>query len=187
MCRHTELVGDYCNFGLICRDQTEKRGFIMKKRFMLTAAGAAATGFAGSASAELVDMFHGLDRWAGEHSWQVYSSGGSMVANASGTTYYGLVSGTFGYSTFPSTSSHYANVWGQLDLASGTYNVQMQDSYGDGWTWNSYQGGLSIGSGSGTVVSSSASFDFTVSGGIPAPGALALLGLAGVAGTRRRK
>ena len=161
----------------------------MNKRFMLTASGVAATGIAGSASAELVDMFHGMDRWAGEHSWQVYSSGGSMVANASGTSFYGLVSGTFGYSTFPSTSSHYANVWGQLDLAAGDYNVQMQDSYGDGWVWNSYTGGLSIGSGSGTVASgsSSGSFDFTVSGGIPAPGALALLGLAGVAGTRRRK
>ena len=32
----------------------------------------------------------------------------------------------------------------------------------------------------------SASFSFTVAG-VPAPGALALLGLAGVAGTRRRK
>ena len=52
----------------------------MKKRFMLTAAGAAATGIAGSASAELVDMMHGLGRWAGEHSWQVTSSGGSTVA-----------------------------------------------------------------------------------------------------------
>ena len=156
----------------------------MNKRFMLTAAGMAATGIAGSASAVLVDMAHGLDRWAGEHSWQVYSSGGSMVANASATTYYGLVSGTFGYSTFPDTSSHYANVWGQLDLAAGDYNVQMQDSYGDGWSWNSYTGGLAIGSGSGTVVSSSASFNFTV---VPAPSALALLGLAGLAGTRRRK
>ena len=156
----------------------------MNKRFMLTAAGAAATGFAGSASAELVDMFHGLDRWAGEHSWQVYSSGSSVVAYASGTSYFGIVSGTFGFSTFPSTSSHYADVWGQLDLAAGDYNVQMQDSYGDGWTWNSYVGGLAIGSGSGVVTGSSASFNFTV---VPAPSALALLGLAGLAGSRRRK
>ena len=35
----------------------------MKERFMLTAAGAAATGFAGAANAELVDMVNGLDRW----------------------------------------------------------------------------------------------------------------------------
>jgi len=68
-----------------------------------------------------------------------------------------------------------------MDFASGTYNIQMQDS------WGSYTGYLMIGSGPGTVSASSGSFDFTVSGAIPAPGALALLGLAGIAGTRRRK
>ena len=157
----------------------------MNNRFMLTAAGAAATCVAGTASATLVDFFHGADRWAGEHSFQVFSSGGAQVAGMSGMSYSGVVSGTFGYST-NSASSHWGNVWGQYDLASGTYNVQMQDSYGDGWSWGSYTGGLAIGSGSGTVSGSSASFSFTVAG-IPAPGALALLGLAGVAGTRRRK
>jgi MYXO-CTERM domain-containing protein len=172
---------------LICRDQTEKRieDFIMNKRFMLTAAGAAATGIAGSASAVIVDMAHGLDRWAGEHAFQVFSSGGSQVAGMSGLTYSGLVSGTFGYMT-NTASSIWGDVWGQYDLASGTYNVQMQDSYGDGWSWGSYTGGLAIGSGSGTVTGSSASFSFTVAG-VPAPGALALLGLAGLAGSRRRK
>ena len=74
-----------------------------------------------------------------------------------------------------------------MDLASGTYTVNMQDSWGDGWAWGSYQGYLIIGSGSGTVSGSSGSFSFTVGGGVPAPGALALLGLAGVAGARRRK
>mgnify|MGYP001987868047 CR=1 FL=1 len=173
---------------LICRDQIEKRieDFIMNKRFMLTAAGAAATGIAGAASGALVEFMHGLDRWNGEHSFQVYSSGGSQVAGMAGLNYSGIASGTFGYSTFSSATSHFANVWGQYDLAAGTYNVQMQDSYGDGWSWGSYQGGLAIGSGSGTVTGSSASFSFTV-GVIPAPGALALLGLAGFAGTRRRK
>jgi MYXO-CTERM domain-containing protein len=172
---------------LICRDQTEKRieDIIMNNRFMLTAAGAAATCVAGTASATLVDFMHGMDRWGGEHSFQVFSSLGAQVAGLSGS-YSGVVSGTFGYSTFSATTSHYANVWGQYDLASGTYNVQMQDSYGDGWSWGSYTGGLAIGSGSGTVTGSSASFSFTVAG-VPAPGALALLGLAGLAGSRRRK
>ena len=156
----------------------------MNKRFMLTAAGAAATGIAGAASGALVDFMHGMDRWGGEHSFQVISSNGTQVAGLAGGSYSGVVSGTFGYSTFSATSSHYADVWGSYDLASGTYNVQMQDSYGDGWSWNSYQGGLAIGSGSGTVTGSSASFSFSV---VPAPGALALLGLAGLAGTRRRK
>ncbi|MBL6998159.1 MAG: PEP-CTERM sorting domain-containing protein [Phycisphaerales bacterium] len=158
----------------------------MNKRFMLTAAGAAATGIAGSASAVLVDMENGLDRWAGEHSWQVYSSNGSMVAQMAGGSYSGLVSGTFSFVSNSVDSSHVGTVTGQLDLASGTYNVQMQDSWGDGWSWNSYTGYLIIGSGSGTVSASSGSFSFTVAG-VPAPGALALLGLAGLAGSRRRK
>ena len=156
----------------------------MKKRFMLTAAGAAATGIAGAANAELVSMENGLDRWLGEHSWQVINSGGSVVASMDGGSYNGVLS--FSYVT-NSATSFFGTVTGNLDLASGTYNVQMQDSWGDGWSWGSYSGYLIIGSGSGTVTASSASFDFTVGGAIPAPGALALLGLAGVAGARRRK
>jgi len=155
----------------------------MKKRFMLTAAGAVATGFAGSANAELVAMENGLDKYFGEHSWQVISSGGSVVASMAGGSYNGLVDGTFNYVT-NSATSHFGTAYGFMDLAAGTYNVQMQDSWGDGWAWNSYVGYLMIGSGSGTVSASSGSFSFTV---VPAPGALALLGLAGIAGTRRRK
>ena len=158
----------------------------MNKRFMLTAAGAAATGIAGSASAVLVDMENGLDRWAGEHSWQVVSSGGSTVASMAGGSYAGIVSGTFSVVSNTVDTSHFATVYGQMDLASGTYNVQMQDSWGDGWSWDTYTGYLAIGSGSGTVSAGSGSFSFTVVG-VPAPGALALLGLAGVAGSRRRK
>tara|TARA_B100000579_G_C22526167_1_gene708530 strand:- start:211 stop:687 length:477 start_codon:yes stop_codon:yes gene_type:complete len=158
----------------------------MKQRFMLTAAGAAATGFAGAAAnAELVDMVHGMDRWAGEHAWQVISSGGSTVASmfvSGGQLYYSGVNSLSLVAN--SASSAFGTVYGTLDLAAGTYNVQMQDTYGDGWAWDSYAGFLSIGSGSGTVSSASASFNFTV---VPAPGALALLGLAGLAGTRRRK
>ena len=158
----------------------------MNKRFMLTAAGAAATGIAGSASAVLVDMENGLDRWAGEHSWQVVSSGSTVVASMAAGTYYGIVDGTFSVVSNTVDTSHFATVYGQMDLASGTYNVQMQDSWGDGWSWGSYTGYLIIGSGSGTVSASSGSFSFTVAG-VPAPGALALLGLAGLAGSRRRK
>jgi len=158
----------------------------MNKRFMLTAAGAAATGIAGAANAELVNMENGLDRWFGEHSWQVISSGGSVVASMAGGSYGGLVEGTFSYVTNTATSV-FGTIYGQLDLAAGDYTVAMQDSWGDGWSWGSYVGYLIIGSGSGTVTASSGSFTFTVGGAIPAPGALALLGLAGIAGTRRRK
>jgi len=168
----------------------------MNNRFLLTVAGAAATGFIGTASAELVDFSHGMDYWAVEHSWQVFNSNGSSVAGMSG----GSASLNFGSSvslnywgnsmsyTFSmgSTDDIYGTVTGSFNLASGTYNVQMQDASGNGWLWGSYQGFLAIGSGSGTVLGSSGSFSFTV-GGVPAPGALALLGLAGVAGSRRRK
>ena len=156
----------------------------MNKRFMLTAAGAAATGFAGAAHAEVVNMENGLDRWLGEHSWQVVSSGGSTVASMAGGSYNGV--DNFSYVTNTATSI-FGTAYGTMDLASGTYTVNMQDSWGDGWAWGSYAGYLIIGSGSGGVSVSSGSFSFTVGGGVPAPGALALLGLAGVAGARRRK
>ena len=102
-----------------------------------------------------------------------------------GGSYAGLVSGTFSYVT-STASSVFGTAYGQMDLAAGDYNVQMQDSWGDGWAWGAYTGYLIIGSGSGTVSVSSGSFNFTV-GVIPGPGALALLGLAGIAGARRRK
>ena len=158
----------------------------MNKRFMLTAAGAAATGIAGSASAVLVNFTHDLDRWAGEHSWQV-SNGTSVVASMyiqSNMLMYNVASITAS-TMYTNTSSHFATIHGNIDLvASTTYVVTMQDSYGDGWAWGSFVGGLTIGSASGTVSGSSASFSFHAA---PAPGALALLGLAGIAGTRRRK
>ena len=160
----------------------------MNKRFMLTTAGAAATGIAGSASAALVDFTHDLDRWAGEHSWQVISSGGATVASmyVSGSLFYAGVSSLSFVSN--TASSIFGTITGNLDLAAGTYNVQMQDSWGDGWAWGSFTGSLAIGSGSASLPSgnSAASFDFTVGGAIPAPGALALLGLAGLTARRRK-
>ena len=159
----------------------------MNKRFMLTAAGAAATGIAGSASAVLVNFTHELDRWAGEHSWQVHvnSVNGSIVASMYVTSQLMYNVASITATTQYTASSHYLTVHGNIDLvASTTYVVTMQDSYGDGWAWGSFVGGLTIGSASGTVSGSSASFSFHAA---PAPGALALLGLAGIAGTRRRK
>lgn len=162
----------------------------MSKRFMITAAGAAATGIAGlgsSAFAEIVNFTHGLDRWAGEHSWQMYSSGGTAVASMSATSYLNYY-GSLNSLAFASGSgsAHYGDVTFNMDLAAGDYTIMMQDAYGDGWSWNSYQGGIWVSgaaSGYGTVTGSSASMTFTV---IPAPSALALLGLAGLAARRRK-
>ena len=157
-------------------------------RFALTTAGLATVTLAGTATGASVNFTHDLDRWAGEHSWQVHSSGGATIASQyiSGSVIYApasIVSIT-AFTSYPSTSSHWGTVHGTIDLAAGTYYVAMQDAYGDGWAWGSFVGGLSIGSGSGTVSASSASFSFTV---VPAPGAMALLGLAGLAARRRRR
>jgi len=157
-------------------------------RFALSTAGLATVTLAGTATGASVNFTHDLDRWAGEHSWQVHSSGGATIASQyiSGSVIYApasIVSIT-AFTSYPSTSSHWGTVHGTIELAAGTYHVAMQDSYGDGWAWGSFVGGLSIGSGSGTVSGSSASFSFTV---VPAPGAMALLGLAGLAARRRRR
>ena len=158
---------------------------------MLTAAGAAATGIAGAASATLVNVTDQIDRWAGEHYWQMTSSGGTVVASAFQLTYYG----SFAYFSYVTNTS--SDIWGSvflgIDLAAGDYTVTMQDSYGDGWAWGSFVGGVYVSSSGGMSAGaslpsgSSTSFSFTVAGVIPAPGALALLGLAGLAGSRRRK
>ncbi len=158
-------------------------------RFALSTAGLATVALAGTATGATVNWSHGLDRWAGEHSWEVHSSGpsgatvASMYISGSTITYGGAASVTAATS-YPATSSHFADFAGTMNLAAGTYHVAMHDSYGDGWAWGSYVGGLSIGSGSATCSGSYASFSFTV---VPAPGAMALLGLAGLAARRRRR
>ena len=82
----------------------------------------------------------------------------------------------------------------QMDLAAGTYTIAMQDSWGDGWVWNSATGSDAFNVAGnlandetsvtfGMVGTSSVTATFTV---VPAPGALALLGLAGLASRRKR-
>ena len=157
-------------------------------RFALSTAGLATVALAGTATGATVNWSHGMDRWAGEHSWEVHSSGtGATVASMAvvgGYITYGGAASVTASTSYPSTSSHFADFAGTMNLAAGTYHVAMHDSYGDGWAWNSYVGGLAIGSGSATCSGSYASFSFTV---VPAPGAMALLGLAGLAARRRRR
>ena len=75
-------------------------------------------------------------------------------------------------------------------LAAGDYTITLTDTWGDGWAYFSPVGsGMSAFVGGGLTLSfmsgSSATGSFTV-GGVPAPGALALLGLAGLASRKRR-
>ena len=122
-------------------------------RFALSVAGIATVSMGSSALAAVVNGAHGLDRWAGEHSWQIASSGGSVVASmyVSGSLLYNGVS-NFSYTT-ASASSHWGTVTFTMDLAAGDYTATMQDSYGDGWSWNSYQGYLAV---SGSAISGGA-------------------------------
>ena len=161
-------------------------------RFALSTAGLATVALAGTAIGATVSFNHQLDRWTGEHAWQMTDSDGNVVASNAGLSYGGAIS-SFTYSSFPSATSHAYSIYFNMDLAAGDYHVDMQDSYGDGWAWGSFVGGLYVsgaavdGGNAGASFPSGASrsFDFTVV--VPAPGAMALLGLAGLASRRRRR
>ena len=166
----------------------------MSKRFMLTAAGPASAAVAGIASAELIDFTVIQDQYIGEASYQIINSAGSTVASMYISSSSVFLPGTSGAVFAPGSTSSGAIFYETtftLDLAAGDYTVAMQDTWGDGWNWNGIQGGITV---SGNLDgASSANFSFlsgSSAGGsftvVPAPGALALLGLAGVAGRRRR-
>ena len=166
----------------------------MSKRFMLTAAGTASAAVAGIASAELIDFTVIQDQYIGEASYQIINSAGSTVASMYISSSSVFLPGTSGAVFTPGSTSSGAIFYETtftLDLAAGDYTVAMQDTWGDGWNWNGIQGGITV---SGNLDgASSANFSFlsgSSAGGsftvVPAPGALALLGLAGVAGRRRR-
>ena len=158
-------------------------------RFALSTAGLATVSLGGIAAAG-VNISHSADRWAGEHAWQMVSSGGALLASATGLSYTHHTGSFsyFSYTTNSAATSHWGTVYLGMDLGAGTYTVSMQDSYGDGWAWESHVGGLTVSgdaSGGASFPSGSAvSFEFTV---VPAPGAMALLGLAGLASRRRRR
>jgi MYXO-CTERM domain-containing protein len=165
-------------------------------RFALSTAGLASVSLGGIAAAGTVNVTHNADRWLGENDWSIVANNGSTtVALCDGGAYYGSFE-YFSYSTNTATSI-FGTIWLGLDLAAGDYTVYMTDTYGDGWAWGSFVGGLGV---SGDVVSSVyqsmpstagsqssgsyTGFTFTV---VPAPGAMALLGLAGLASRRRRR
>jgi hypothetical protein len=164
----------------------------MNKRFMLTAAGAATTAFAGSASAALLTFNY--DYYAGEAGWSVTDSGGNVVISCSGAT---NISTSLSYSAAlyyasGSTAYPYGYLYlVEVDLAAGDYGIVLTDTWGDGWEYFS-----PTGSGNSAFVYGDYALAFlsgsSVSGGftvdvIPAPGAFALLGLAGLASRKRRK
>ncbi len=171
----------------------------MDKRFVLSVAGIAGAAVAAPALAEDITITMHLDYWAGEHGMNfsngsggvssfVYS--GYLYAVSSGTaavTGTSLASWTSGVS--PYTSGYRYTINASVDA--GDYNVLLTDTYGDGWAWNAVSGADAFevsGNVSGDTTIGFAS-GFSASGAVtvaPAPGALALLGLAGIAGRRKR-
>jgi hypothetical protein len=175
----------------------------MSKRFMLTATGVAAAAVGGNAAAELISFEVHNDYYISENSWQLidsssnviasmFVSGGSLYLATSQSSTYAVNFGYWDSSASSPLSSGYRTTF-EMDLPAGTYTVAMQDSWGDGWVWNSAPGSDAfnvagnLASGSSVTFAmqstSSVTGTFTV---VPAPGALALLGLAGVAGRRKR-
>ena len=160
---------------------------------MLTAAGTASATVAGIASAELISFEVLQDQYIGEASYQIINSAGSTVASMyiSGSSIFLPGASSAVFTPGSSSSVVFYTTTFDLDLAAGDYTVAMQDTWGDGWNWNGVQGGITVSGnldGASSVnfaflSGSSAGGSFTV---VPAPGALALLGLAGVAGRRRR-
>ena len=169
------------------------------KKFMLTAAGIASVALAGSATADVVVNFDVDGPGGSSYSYAAGGAAGAVAinvdfTNSGGWTWagdlliafidsngngveYGGYDSTFGYSSigdFGSSwdSSSSGNWSGTIDLTgsglSDVASVMMGDGYSSGASTDNWTGTLTFGD-------------------VPAPGALALLGLAGFAGRRRRR
>lgn len=172
----------------------------MNKRFALTTAGIATAAIGSTAAAELISFSVHQDRYIGEASWQLVDSASNTIASmfiSSGYIYlptsqsstYSVAFGAFGSDT---NVSGYLTTF-DMDLAAGNYYVYMQDTWGDGWAWSGNTG-LDAFAVAGAIDGGNASFAFTNGSSatgaftvVPAPGALALLGLAGLTSRRKRK
>lgn len=172
----------------------------MNKRFALTTAGIATAAIGSTAAAELISFSVHQDRYIGEASWQLVDSASNTIASmyisssyiyipTSQSSTYSVAFGAFGSSV---AVSGYLTTF-DMDLAAGNYYVFMQDTWGDGWAWSGNTG-LDAFAVAGNIIGGSDSFAFTSGNSamgvftvVPAPGALALLGLAGLTSRRKRK
>ena len=170
----------------------------MDKRFVLSAAGIAGATVAAPALAQDATITLHLDNWAGEHAMSVSGSAGYVSTYAGSYLYLysgGSIVSATSFGLWNSSVSAYTSGYRweiALANASGAYSVSLTDAYGDGWAWNSVTGADAfvvtgdVAGGDYTITfasGSSRSGGFTIT---PAPGALALLGLAGLAGRRKR-
>jgi MYXO-CTERM domain-containing protein len=176
----------------------------MHRRFVLSVAGVAGAAMSSPSLAEDITITMHLDYWAGEHGMAFsnlsggvssYVLNGYVYAFSSGAatvTGRSLVSWTSGVS--PYTSGYRWTI--DASVASGTYDVVLTDAYGDGWQWNNVTGAdaFAVAGGPGVEVTGDTAISFSSGNSrtgtvvvTPAPGAVALLGLAGIAGRRRQR
>ena len=169
----------------------------MNTRFVLSTAGVSAAAIGASATADVVNVRFNMAKYPSEAEWFILDASSNLIATED--AYAGVVSSdsrylSSSYGAYASGGGASEGVWTgvNMDLGAGVYTVIMTDSYGDGW--NDLQwGGITDGSmafsgpyGSNIAFTSgsSTSGTFTV---VPAPGAVSLLALAGVAGLKRRR
>jgi len=171
----------------------------MDKRFVLSVAGVAGAAVAAPALAEDITITMHLDYWAAEHGMNFSNGSGGVSSYVYGGYIYAVSSGSavitstiftaWNSTVSPYTSGYRFEINASVDA--GDYDVLLTDSYGDGWQWNNVTGADAF------VVTGNVSGDTNISfasgssrtGSVtvtPAPGALALLGLAGIAGRRKR-
>jgi len=179
----------------------------MKKRFMLSAAGVSVAAIAGFAPADIVVDVAEVSLLGGE---AVYVDLGGVSGTLTGISYTYAWSNNEGDSSWSSDmliGVTNGGVSGSATVSVGGYNLNFGGS-----SWGGLNGSASTGTYSGSASGSMAmsgaagfywangwsssagttsSGTFTLHGinaaAIPAPGALALLGLAGIASRRRRK
>ena len=169
------------------------------QRFVVSAAGIAGVAVSSSALAEDITITMHLDYWTAEHgmafsnaSGGLFSSAvdGYIITSSSGSAMIMASSLTSWNSSIDPYTSGYRFVI-DASVAGGVYDVNLTDEYGDGWQWNSVTGvDAFVVSGD---VSGDTTIDFTSGSSrigsvtvAPAPSALALLGLAGILGSRKR-
>jgi LPXTG-motif cell wall-anchored protein len=177
----------------------------MHRKFALSVAGVAGAAVSAPSLAEDIVITMHLDYWQAEHGMLLSGASGSLTSYTLNGDPYAFASGSATVTNssledWSSTIDPYTSGYRWLIEASvgeGEYEVRLTDSYGDGWTTGDVTGAdaFSVTGVGGTIVSGDTLIAFdngssqtgTIVVVAPAPGGIALLGLAGISGRRRKR